>query len=104
MITPPRRLDQSEIDALLASDVPARPAADPRAGVCVDVEERERADGERPNREVRATGEAELFDDRAGEWTRRIRAKYLSDRPASSEHPRVVIRLRPHKLIAVASV
>ena len=32
---------------------------DPRASICVEVEEPERADGERPNRSVRATGPAE---------------------------------------------
>jgi nitroimidazol reductase NimA-like FMN-containing flavoprotein (pyridoxamine 5'-phosphate oxidase superfamily) len=34
---------------------------DPRAGVCVDVEDP--ADGQRPNRQVRAVGTAELFAD-----------------------------------------
>jgi nitroimidazol reductase NimA-like FMN-containing flavoprotein (pyridoxamine 5'-phosphate oxidase superfamily) len=82
---------------------------DPRAGVCVDVEEPEREDGQRPNRQVRAVGRAELFADPGGVWTRRITEKYVrgSRGPARSAaraaDERVVIRLRPERLVAVAS-
>ena len=43
-----------------------RPAANPRAGVLVDTEDAERDDGQRPNRQVRAIGEAEVFSDSGG--------------------------------------
>jgi hypothetical protein len=87
-----------------------RLAGDRRAGLCVDVEAPEREDGQRPNRQVRAIGDAELFPDDRGTWTRRITGKYLAG-PAGGEHaarraadPRLVIRLRPRRLIAVASL
>jgi PPOX class probable F420-dependent enzyme len=83
---------------------------DPRASICVEVEERERSDGERPNRSVRATGPAEVFTDVDGTWTRRITEKYIRG-PAQeatvaqrAEQERVVIRLQPVRLIGLASV
>jgi nitroimidazol reductase NimA-like FMN-containing flavoprotein (pyridoxamine 5'-phosphate oxidase superfamily) len=87
-----------------------RLAANPRAGLCVDVERPAREDGERPNLQVRATGRAELFPDEGGAWTRRIDEKYVrapagaSHASARTAHPRVVIRLRPNRLLAVGSV
>ena len=81
-----------------------------RAGICIDVEEPERGDGERPNRQVRAVGTAELFADEVGMWTRRITRKYVSGAAAAAREeqrtadPRIVIRLAPVRLIAVASV
>ena len=83
---------------------------DPRAGICIDLEEPERADGERPNRQVRAVGQAELFADADAVWTRRITRKYVSGLAAAAREerrasdPRLVIRLAPVRLIAVASV
>jgi hypothetical protein len=84
--------------------------SNPHAGLCVDVEEPERTDGQRPNRQVRAIGDAELFPERHGEWTRRITEKYVSG-PAAREvarsrtaDQRVVICLRPVRLVAVASI
>jgi nitroimidazol reductase NimA-like FMN-containing flavoprotein (pyridoxamine 5'-phosphate oxidase superfamily) len=81
-----------------------------RAGVCVDVEEPEREDGQRPNRQVRAIGSAELFADESGSWTRRITGKYVTC-PGAVEHAshraadqRLVIRLRPSTLVGFASV
>lgn len=81
----------------------------PRAGLCIDVEQGEREDGERPNRQVRAVGEAELFPDADGTWTRRITEKYVhgpgaSRSAARAVDARVVIRIRPSRLVAVASV
>lgn len=102
-------------DAFFMTSISDRPhlrrlSHNPRAGVGVDVEDPERADGQRPNRQVRAIGEATLFRDRGGEWTRRITAKYV--RGASAERriaarvgdERIAIRLRPARLIALASV
>ena len=80
-------------------------ARDPRAAVCVDTEEHDAIDGHRPNRRVRARGDAQLFRD-DGEWTRRITRKYVTgpegertaERRASMS--RVVIRIRPVKMLA----
>jgi PPOX class probable F420-dependent enzyme len=83
---------------------------DPRAGVCVDVEDPERVDGQRPNRQVRAIGTAELKPDHAATWTTRITQKYVRG-PAATQRiesraadERIAICLRPTRLIAVASV
>lgn len=83
---------------------------DPRASICIDIEDDERDDGERPNRAVRAVGPAEVFVDDAGTWTRRITEKYLRGpgldamiaKRAGQE--RMVIRLQPVRMFAVASV
>ncbi len=140
-------MSQTEIDELLALDVPARLATldrhgfphvtplwfrwedgafyltsiadrphlrrlrrDARAGLCVDAEQPERGDGQRRNHQVRAIGRAALFADREGEWTRRITEKYVHG-PARDEQirrrvadERVVICLRPERMLAVASV
>jgi nitroimidazol reductase NimA-like FMN-containing flavoprotein (pyridoxamine 5'-phosphate oxidase superfamily) len=87
-----------------------RLGVDPRAGVLVDTEDAERDDGQRPNRQVRAIGEAELFPDRDGQWTSRITDKYLRGPGAAASiasraaDERVVVRLRPTGIVAVASV
>ena len=81
-----------------------RLAVNPRAGLCVDIEQPARPGGERPNLQIRAIGYAELFDDEAGAWTRRIDEKYGSPRSAELTRDRVVIRLRPDRLVAVGSV
>jgi nitroimidazol reductase NimA-like FMN-containing flavoprotein (pyridoxamine 5'-phosphate oxidase superfamily) len=84
--------------------------ANSAASVCLDVEDGERVDGERPNRQVRGVGRAELVDDVDGEHTRRITARYVigPGRDRSIEQRgavrRVAIRLEPAALIAVASV
>lgn len=86
-----------------------RLAANPRAGICVDVEEPERDDGQHPNRQVRAVGRAELSPDHDGLWTARITEKYVRGPAASAMREsrvadqRVVICLRPGRLVAVAS-
>jgi len=87
-----------------------RLGANPRAGICVDVEDPERDDGQRPNRQLRAIGIAELSADRDGRWTARITEKYVRGPAASAMRTarvadeRVVICLRPDRLVAVASV
>ena len=89
---------------------PRRLAANPRAGICVDVEEPERDDGQHANRQVRAVGLAELSSDRGGLWTARITEKYVRGpaacamRASRVADQRVVIRLRPNRVVAVASV
>jgi Pyridoxamine 5'-phosphate oxidase len=87
-----------------------RLALNARAGLCVDVEAGERADGERPNRQARAIGNAQTFPDAGGEWTERITRKYVTgpglsvqlERRLSAD--RVVIRLEPQSLVTAASL
>ena len=87
-----------------------RLAENPRAGLCIDIEDPERADGERPNRQIRAIGEAELFPDQGAQWTTRITEKYVRGVSASrtiaarTADDRVVISLTPIKLVALGSV
>ena len=83
---------------------------DPRASFCVDVEDDERDDGERPNRSARAVGPAEVFTDDGGVWTARITEKYLRGPgladmlAARTAQERVVIRLQPVRLFGLSSV
>jgi len=76
----------------------------------VDTEDAERDDGQRPNRQVRAIGEAEVFRDSGGLWTSRITEKYVRGPGAAASiasraaDQRVVVRLRPARVVAVASV
>jgi len=54
-----------------------RLAARRAASICVDIEDPERDDGQRPNRQMRASGVVTLAVDEDGGWTRRITEKYL---------------------------
>ena len=80
----------------------------PRASICVQDEQAERSDGERPNRQVRATGLVDLMPDAGNRWTNKVQDKYLrfdqSQTRDRGSPERVVIRLRPRRLVAVASV
>jgi len=84
--------------------------ANPRAGLVIDVEGEQRADGERPNRQVRAVGDAILSPDAGGAWTMRIWDKYVDGGAAVDpaarlrRRQRVLIRIVPSRIIAVASV
>jgi PPOX class probable F420-dependent enzyme len=101
-------------DAFYMTSITDRPhlrrlARDPRAGICVDIELAEREDGQRPNRQVRAVGNADLMPDTDGIWTRRITEKYVYG-PTAAERitmrtadKRTAIRLRPERIVAVAS-
>lgn len=88
----------------------ARIRANPRVGLVIDTEDPEHADGERPNRQLRVVGNAELHHDADCEWTRRIWAKYRSGLPGRDAltrrlhgRDRTDILIRPHRIIAVAS-
>jgi len=74
--------------------------ADARASICVEVEER--TDRGRSNRQVKGVGLIEIFPDAAGDWSRRIRMKYLGDIGTSAAlvASRVVLRLKPERLVA----
>jgi nitroimidazol reductase NimA-like FMN-containing flavoprotein (pyridoxamine 5'-phosphate oxidase superfamily) len=101
--------------AFVMTSLPDRPhvrrlRANPSASICIDIEEPERDDGERPNRQLRAVGTAIVEADAGGRRTARITRKYLHGPGAEgqterrSSHDRVVIRLKPEQLIAVGSV
>ena len=89
----------------------ARLQANPRAGLVIDAEAPQRPDGQRPNKQVRAVGNATLTPDTAAIWTRRIWDKYINGTTArqAAEHrlgnrQRVLITITPARIIAVASV
>ncbi|MEV6273819.1 pyridoxamine 5'-phosphate oxidase family protein [Nocardia sp. NPDC051832] len=77
-----------------------------RVGVVVDRELGLRADGQRPNRQLRIIGDAELADDQHGHWTARIREKYLrsSAELIPNDDDRILITITPVRTWAVASV
>lgn len=102
-------------DAFFMTSIADRPhlrrlSRNPRAGLGIDVEDPERSDGQRPNRQVRALGDAELFEDDGGQWTTVITAKYIRGPAAKRQaaaraaDARMVICLRPTRLVAFASV
>jgi nitroimidazol reductase NimA-like FMN-containing flavoprotein (pyridoxamine 5'-phosphate oxidase superfamily) len=80
--------------------------ANPRTGLVIDVEGEQRADGERPNMQVRAVGDAVLSPDSDGAWSMRIWDKYSVGSPLVrlGERQRVLIRIVPSRIVAVASV
>jgi hypothetical protein len=99
-----------EDDAFWMTSVEGRPhlrnlARDPRAAVCVDVEEPQESPGVRPNRQVKGYGHAVLQPDVGGDWTRRITLKYLHGRDgetraeARAAMARTVIEFRPERLM-----
>lgn len=81
---------------------------DPRASICVDVEGADSGEGYRPNRQVKAKGRVRLYED-DGTWTRRITMKYVSGPQGDvtadgrASMPRLVIELRPDKLVGLAA-
>ncbi|WP_194817439.1 pyridoxamine 5'-phosphate oxidase family protein [Nocardia sp. XZ_19_385] len=76
-----------------------------RVGVVVDRELGLRADGQRPNRQIRIIGDAELTEDRHGQWTARIREKYLraSADLIPNDDDRILITVTPTRFLALAS-
>jgi nitroimidazol reductase NimA-like FMN-containing flavoprotein (pyridoxamine 5'-phosphate oxidase superfamily) len=74
--------------------------ADARASICVEIEQR--TDWGRENRQVKGVGRVEISADVAGDWSRRIREKYLGDiaTPTIASASRVVLRLKPDRLVA----
>lgn len=85
--------------------------ANPRVGLVIDVEAGQRPDGQRPNKQIRAVGNATLAPDTGAIWTRRIWDKYIDGPTARNalderlgDRQRVLIRVAPIRMIAVASV
>lgn len=82
----------------------------PRVGLVIDVEAALRADGERPNKQVRVIGDATVSLDRDGMWTRRIRAEYIDGSTAPGavdralDRERMLITIIPRKITAIASI
>lgn len=80
----------------------------PLASVCVDIERDDDGTGHRRNRQVKAKGTVRLLDD-DGTWTRRITLKYVSGpggertAEARAQMPRLVIELRPDRLVGLAA-
>lgn len=75
----------------------------PRVGLVVEIEDALRPDGERPNQQIRVIGDATVSVDPDGEWTRRIRRKYIGE-PVAPERERALITVVPKVFHAVASV
>lgn len=75
-------------------------------GLVIDIEEPLRADGERPNKQLRIVGTATVSPDYDNLWTERIRHKYIG--PAHSvrddEPRRTLVTVTPANHTAVASV
>jgi hypothetical protein len=89
----------------------ARLQANPRAGLVIDVEAGQHPDGQRPNKQIRAVGNATLSPDTGAAWTRRIWDKYINGPTARNalderlgDRQRVLIRIAPIRITAVASV
>ena len=89
----------------------ARLRANPRAGLVIDVEAGQRSDGQRPNRQLRAVGDAIVTPDAGAAWTRRIWDKYIQGDVARAaaaarlgDRERALIKIVPSRVIAVASV
>lgn len=80
--------------------------ANPRVGLVLDVEEPQRPDGQRPNRQLRIIGDATVSSDVDRQWTNLIRGKYLGERasPARTDAERALVRVVPLSRWAVASV
>lgn len=82
---------------------------DPRASLCIDTESPLAIGGQRPNRQARARGRVETSVDVDGRWTRRITFKYIPGPEGEAQAafrasmPRVLIRLRPERLIAMGT-
>jgi hypothetical protein len=77
----------------------------------IDTEAGQHPDGQRPNRQIRAVGDAALSPDTGAIWTRRIWEKYINGIDARQaadsrlgNRQRVLIKITPARIIAVASV
>jgi nitroimidazol reductase NimA-like FMN-containing flavoprotein (pyridoxamine 5'-phosphate oxidase superfamily) len=80
-------------------------ARDPRAGLCITVEEGQTEAGYRPYRQIMVRGEASVLTDIDAIWARKLISKYISgqagvvraEREAGKYH--VVIVLRPERFL-----
>jgi nitroimidazol reductase NimA-like FMN-containing flavoprotein (pyridoxamine 5'-phosphate oxidase superfamily) len=80
-------------------------AQDPRAGLCLSVEESQTETGYRPFRQIMVRGKADVLPDTDASWARKLIGKYLPGeagvRRAKLEagKPHVVIVLRPERFL-----
>jgi nitroimidazol reductase NimA-like FMN-containing flavoprotein (pyridoxamine 5'-phosphate oxidase superfamily) len=80
-------------------------ARDPRAGLCIAVEESQTETGYRPFRQIMARGSAQVQPDTDASWAQKLIGKYIPGeagvRRAKREagEPHVVILLRPERLL-----
>ncbi|WP_267899330.1 pyridoxamine 5'-phosphate oxidase family protein [Nocardia stercoris] len=81
-----------------------RAAENSRVGLVIDVEQPLRADGERPNKQIRVIGDATVAEDPEGLWTARIRTKYLGPDTPAVPAERRLITVVPRRIVAIASV
>jgi nitroimidazol reductase NimA-like FMN-containing flavoprotein (pyridoxamine 5'-phosphate oxidase superfamily) len=87
----------------------ARIRANPKVGLVIDDEAPLRADGQRPNRQVRIIGTAVLSSDVQNEASLKIASRYLRvhGQPSRLPHydrPRTLITVEPVTFLALASV
>jgi nitroimidazol reductase NimA-like FMN-containing flavoprotein (pyridoxamine 5'-phosphate oxidase superfamily) len=78
---------------------------DPRAGLCLTVEESQTETGYRPFRQIMVRGKADVLPDTDASWARKLIGKYIPGeagvRRAKLEagKPHVVIVLRPERFL-----
>jgi nitroimidazol reductase NimA-like FMN-containing flavoprotein (pyridoxamine 5'-phosphate oxidase superfamily) len=80
-------------------------ARDPRAGLCIAVEEGQTETGYRPFRQIMARGKADVLPDTDASWARKLIGKYIAGEAGSlraereAEKPHVVIVLHPERFL-----
>lgn len=80
-------------------------ARDPRAGLCIAVEENQTEAGYRPFRQIMVHGYAQVQPDPDGTWSRKLIGKYITGQAGveranvETGTPHVVIVLRPGRLL-----
>ena len=78
---------------------------DPRAGLCITIEEGQTEAGYRPFRQIMVRGEASVQPDIDAIWSRKLISKYITGQAgvARAEHEagksHVVIVLRPERFL-----
>lgn len=83
--------------------------SNPRVGLVIDTEHKQRGDGERPHRQVLVVGDAAVSADSTGTWTRRIRRKNIDEtlgpdaRQRGLHQGRARVSISPRQIRAVAS-
>ena len=80
-------------------------ARDPRAGLCITVEEGQTEAGYRPFRQIMVHGYAQVQTDPDGRWSRKLIGKYITGQAGvvraklEAGKPHVVIVLRPERFL-----
>jgi len=80
-------------------------ARDPRAGLCITMEESQTETGYRPFRQILVRGKAVVLPDTNASWARKLISKYIAGEAGrlraelEAEKPHVVIVLRPERFL-----